>query len=331
MKTMLKRSIDQKLRLRNFVARHWRIETGAVEESRKGGKWPWRRMRYLLPVERKTPVFERRPLQFPARSPRSCAKTRTQCRHTLWALRIRRWKVCREKEVSEAKVILVSFLNNRADIIRKVLARDRLVNIGIRPSGNFTKQKRVGKPGTRVCSRITRLMNNQTKSQKRLLFPHKKRKRRQECCGYCENSTTIGLRLARLGCVGLSRRQTVPVKPMQRVLGSIRKLRFTQSTLRQASVWSLGKIQVKHPHQRSPYALKFENWSHEVERHQRCARIKAWNLAKNMYKLEETKTKLHSTHPRRTGYSRLVNKRAGGKIVCGGFRSWYAFGEYERL
>ena len=74
------------------------------------------------------------------------------------------------------------------------------MNIGILPSVNFTKRRRVVKPGTNVCSRFIRLMNNQTKGQ-RLLFPKMKRKRRHECGGYCENCTTIGLRLARLGCV----------------------------------------------------------------------------------------------------------------------------------
>ena len=39
LKTMVKRSIDQELRLRNFDARHDRIETGAVVESRRGLKW----------------------------------------------------------------------------------------------------------------------------------------------------------------------------------------------------------------------------------------------------------------------------------------------------
>ena len=34
LKTMVKRSIDQKLRLRNFDARHGKIETGAVVKSR---------------------------------------------------------------------------------------------------------------------------------------------------------------------------------------------------------------------------------------------------------------------------------------------------------
>ena len=36
LKTMVKRSTDQKLRLRNFDARHGRIEPGAVVENRKG-------------------------------------------------------------------------------------------------------------------------------------------------------------------------------------------------------------------------------------------------------------------------------------------------------
>ena len=64
--------------------------------------------------------------------------------------------------------------------------------------------------------------------------------------------------------------------PMQKVLGLIRKVRFTQSTLRQASIQerkgpSHGKIQVKHLHQGSPYAMKFEDRSHEeTERQQRC-------------------------------------------------------------
>ena len=59
---------------------------------------------------------------------------------------------------------------------------------------------------------------------------------------------------------------------------------------------SLGKINVKVPHQRSPYAMKFEDRSHEeTERQQRCARSKARNLAKNTYKLKENeKATFHS-------------------------------------
>ena len=51
---------------------------------------------------------------------------------------------------------------------------------------------------------------------------------------------------------------------------------------------SLGKIQVKNPHQRRPCAMKFEDRSQEeTERQQRCARSKTWNLAKHIYKLKE--------------------------------------------
>ena len=80
---------------------------------------------------------------------------------------------------------------------------------------------------------------------------------------------------------------------MREVLGLIRRVRFTQSTLRQASIRenkgpSLGQIQVKNPHQGSPYSVKFEDRSQEeTKRQQRCARGKAWILAKNIYKLKE--------------------------------------------
>ena len=76
--------------------------------------------------------------------------------------------MCRGNEVSEAKVILVSFFDNLADTISKVLARDRLVIIGILPSVNSTKKKKQDvKPVISVCSRIIRLTNNRTKSQRK--------------------------------------------------------------------------------------------------------------------------------------------------------------------
>ena len=58
---------------------------------------------------------------------------------------------------------------------------------------------------------------------------------------------------------------------------------------------SLGKIQVKIPHQRSAYIVKFEDRSQgKTARQERCA-------AKNIYKLKE-KTEVHSIFPRRNGY-----------------------------
>ena len=68
---------------------------------------------------------------------------------------------------------------------------------------------------------------------------------------------------------------------------------YIRSTLCQASIWekkgpSSGKNSVKVLHQRSPYAMKFEDRSHEkTERRQRRARSKAWNLSKNKWKFKE--------------------------------------------
>ena len=48
------------------------------------------------------------------------------------------------------------------------------------------------------------------------------------------------------------------------------------------------KIQVKLPHQRSPYAMTFEDRSQEeIERQERCAGGDARRRAKNIYKLKE--------------------------------------------
>ena len=71
--------------------------------------------------------------------------------------------------------------DNRADIIWMALARDRLVNSGILPSVNLTKQKRAAKPGISVCFRIIGLTNNRTKKTKHRYFQKRKRERRQEC------------------------------------------------------------------------------------------------------------------------------------------------------
>ena len=72
----------------------------------------------------------------------------------------------------------------------------------------------------------------------------------------------------------------------------LQSLRFTEAAQRHANIRenrgpSLGKIQVKVPHQRSPYAVKFEDRSQEeIERQERCARGDAWRLAKNILKLK---------------------------------------------
>ena len=75
------------------------------------------------------------------------------------------------------------------------------------------------------------------------------------------------------------------LRKITKVLGTIRRVRFTRVALRQANIRenkgpSLNKIQVKSSHQRSPYTVKFEDRSQEeTERQERCARGDAWRLA----------------------------------------------------
>ena len=85
-------------------------------------------------------------------------------------------------------------------------------------------------------------------------------------------------------------------------------LRYVMFSILEKKGPSLGKINVKVPHQRSPFAMNFEDRSHEeTEIQQRCARSKAWNLAKNTN--SKKKTGLHSTRPRKNVSSRLRQQK----------------------
>ena len=151
------------------------------------------------------------------------------------------------------------------------------MNFGILPSVNFTKLKRDAKPDHKVDEQPN-------KKLKQSYYSHKmKRRRRQECCCYCEKCITIGLRLARIGSIGFSKRiiGTDSKNTIHSIYATSSKYPGKERTI----AW---KNEVKKPHHRSPFAMKFEDQSHEeTERQQRCARGKAWNLAKNLYKLRE--------------------------------------------
>ena len=97
-------NLMQKLRLRNLDARHGRIESAAVVKNRNG----------IIGVDGGKGF--RRPLQFPPRSPRSCAKTKTHCRHLL-SQPHHEVEVCRGREVSEVKATVGPFFDNRVNII----------------------------------------------------------------------------------------------------------------------------------------------------------------------------------------------------------------------
>ena len=67
LKTMVKRSIEQDLRNRNFGARNGNFETSAVVKNQGTKQREQRSPRRLLAVESQRAVFQRRQLQFPTR------------------------------------------------------------------------------------------------------------------------------------------------------------------------------------------------------------------------------------------------------------------------
>ena len=118
-----------------------------------------------------------------------------------------------------------------------------------------------------------------------------------------------------------------------KVLGPIRRVRFTRAALQKANIRenngpSLNKIQVKLPRQRSPYAVKFDDRSEEeTETQERCARGDAKRLAKNTCKLKEQEKTTFFSPTDEWFLLAASTKKAGGKRVCGGLRSKHAYGQ----
>ena len=226
---MVKRSVDQKLRLRIFDARHRRIETGAVIKNRKhmngveGGKgtcYQWKekgqcskgdQCSFHESSDRAKPTPKAEP---PSGPPSSKTQGRSESR------------------------------------TRDARGRSQSEKFNRPPCKYFL---------TGTCTRSTceywhppecRFYKTETgyKAWDKCLFPHHKvhdqlnkkpqkaqTKRKRDD----KNAVAIVknvLRLARLGIIGSQRGKQSRGNPMQKVLGSIRRVRFTQSTLRQASI-----------------------------------------------------------------------------------------------
>ena len=116
-------------------------------------------------------------------------------------------------------------------LFEKVPARERLVNIGIRWSADCVKMKRVVRMETSVCFRITRLTNNQVKSQRTSI---------QNGKSDDKGAVAVAETVPRLGCVSqdsepskTSNSNEVSGNPEAENLGAIRR---GTSTPRQASI-----------------------------------------------------------------------------------------------
>ena len=165
LKTMVKRSIDHKLRLRNFDARHERIDTGAVVKSR----------RRLSGIERGKGIC------YQLTEKGQCSKG-DQCslRHESNDRAIPTPKTAPPSEPPTPRGTSASKKrshrgrgqsgkSNRQpckNFLKKVLALNHLVSIGILPNVISISQNRVVNSAQGANLRTGRLRNNQTESRK---------------------------------------------------------------------------------------------------------------------------------------------------------------------
>ena len=222
--------------------------------------------------------------------------------------------------------------HNRVDFICRVLARDRLVNIDILPSVNSTKLKWDAKPGMSVCSRIIRLMNNQTKSQRKASVPTRGESDDKTAVAIVKICLSDVLYLARLGSIGFSMWKTVPGKPDARSPG------INSKSAVHAVYASSSKYRGKRKdHRLEKYKSKCLISEVATQRNLRTERQTTTMCPKQgvepcqkTFTGSKKRTRLHSIHPRKNGTAGCLNKRAGRKRVCGGFPSYYAYGQQER-
>ena len=145
-----------------------------------------------------------------------------------------------------------------------------------------------------------------------------KRKRRQECCGFCEKCITIGLSITRFRCTRFSR-QEVSGKPDAESLGTTSK-----GTIHWVYVMSceypekqrtiVRKSNVKNPHQRSPQ--RYKNLRTDLKKRLKV-NSDAPKARHGIFLKTKTNskkgTRLHSSRPRKNGYSRLRQQESRRK------------------
>ena len=233
-------------------------------------------------------------------------------------------EVRREKGTSEAGVRLGRPIDSRAKTSWKVLALNYLVTVGILPNVNSTSLNRVVNSAQSARFRTGRLRNNQIKGRRRVV-------------------TKVQWQQWKMYDSWVVYDKTLSRRNLQWFYGRAQKswdqfdeydsqeLRCVKQTSEKTKVHRWEKFQVKLPHQRSPYAVKFEDRSQEeTERQERCARGDAWRLAKNIIQAQRNWQSYPLLTYRRMVSSSAIRNNIGGKTVCCRFRREHAHVEQER-
>ena len=277
---MVKRSIEQNLRTKNFEARNGNFETNAVVKNQGtkqrgqrslGDCWQWK-------------------------ANGQCSKG-DNCS-------FRRDKEKRAKSTQQNRSFPLGllppvgkWLDCLARIISKELAPLHSVKNGILRSACSTSQSENGCKFGDKCSYVHRQVDEQSskKSEKnggRIAVAFLKNARQVGCVSQNMEPPKYS---------SILRKSSTISKPIQRCSIHENRIAFCQHSRHQMVAWSLGVICRDDPHQRNPNAPKFEDRSQEeTEWQERCAREAAWKLAKHILKLKEH-TKQHPSHLRRIG------------------------------
>ena len=272
--TMVNRSIDQKLGLRNFDGRNGRIETGTVVTSRRGLGGIERGKEFAISGKQKGSVRE----ETNAASGKTGMNVQNRHQKPLHSLshQHKEVEVRLQKRTSEAGIHLGSSIDSRAKNFLKSICTKSPCDHWHPPKVNSISLNRDSNSSISAQLHTGRLKVNKQKTEKKKA---------------ADKGTVAMLKDARqLGFVFQDTEPLVSLSILRKstkVLGPIRRVRFTRATQRLANIRenkgpSLGKAKV--PHQRSPYAMKFEDGSQEEsERQERCARGH-----KKILKLKET-------------------------------------------
>ena len=191
------------------------------------------------------------------------------------------------------------------------------MNIGTRPSVNSIKNETGCKAGDKCLFPHYKFAEQPNEKPKKGHFP--KRRKSDD-----NNAVAVVKSVSQLGCVSqdsdalVSQGRKFRGDPMQKVLERIQRVRFTMSTLRHASIRekkgpSLGKINVKVPHQLSPYTIKLKTGPMKRLNDSSDVLEARLGTLPKIYTSSKRTTKLHSARPRWNGYSRLRQQKSRRK------------------
>ena len=257
-----------------------------------------RRKRYLSPVERKGQiVFARRPLQFPPRNPRSCAKTRTHCRHICWAILVTRTKCVEEKRSIRGKSNHGAILRQPCRYYLKGTCSRSPCEYWHPPECHFYKAETGCKAGDKCHNWVAA-----RKTQKHWYLREENCKRETRCKKSLDQFEKCG---------SLSQRHVKQASGKRRDR-PLEKYKSEILISEVPTLWNLRTGPMKRLNDNSD-----------------APEAKQGTLPKT-YTSSNKKTKLHSTRPRKNGYSQLRQQESEEREFVVDSGSHYAHGQQER-